>query len=245
MLKKLKNIYRDEFFHPTPLSIFVNPAYFARKGLLHGVKEYSHYMKGVMLDFGCGHKPYERYFKVDKYIGLDIEESGHNHNNSREDSQIDVFYDGKTIPFDNEYFDSVFTSQVLEHVFNIEDILIEINRVMKPKGVIILTLPFVWPEHEIPYDFARYTSFGIKHLLNKNGFKIISQKKSTTAVAMIVQTWNDFLINSVFPSKPKLLAIILKYAIIPPFTIIGIILSKILPDNNSFYHSNIVVAEKI
>lgn len=124
MLKKLKNIYRDEFFNPTFLSVFVNPFYFTQKGLVTGVKKYSHYMKGVMLDFGCGYKPYERYFKVERYIGLDLAESGHDHNKPSRPSQIDVFYDGKVIPFDNDYFDSVFSSQVLEHIFNLDDILI-------------------------------------------------------------------------------------------------------------------------
>lgn len=246
MLTKLKHHYHNEFFHPTLLSILVNPFYFSRKGLVDGVKKYAHYMRGVMLDFGCGHKPYERYFNnVEQYVGLDLAESGHDHHKASRKSQIDVFYDGKVLPFQNDYFDSVFTSQVVEHIFNLDDILQEINRVLKPQGVILLTLPFVWREHEIPYDFARYTSFGIKYLLEKHGFRLIEQTKSSNDVEVIVQIWNAFLVDSVFPQNPKFFSIVLKLLVIPPFTILGIILSKILPQQQDLYHSNIVVAEKI
>ncbi len=46
----------------------------------------------------------------------------------------------------------------------------------------LITVPFVWNEHEIPYDFGRYTSFGIIDLLQKNGFEIIELRKSTCYV---------------------------------------------------------------
>jgi hypothetical protein len=69
---------------------------------------------GKLLDFGCVSKTYKKYFShTDAYIGLDIEQSGHLHTNE----QIDVFYDGKKIPFEENYFDSVFSSEVFEHVF--------------------------------------------------------------------------------------------------------------------------------
>ena len=121
MLKRLKENYHNELFHPTFLSLFINPLYFLRKGLLHGIRSYSQYMEGVMLDFGCGSKPYRKLFTVTEYIGLDIETNGHSHKNE----QIDVFYDGGKIPFDDNSFDSIFSSEVFEHVFNLEEILVE------------------------------------------------------------------------------------------------------------------------
>src|SRR6187399_2237511 len=99
-------------------------AYLVRNRLLKGLSEFIPSMKGTMLDFGCGSKPYLPLFKVDKYIGLDFDSQGHDHANE----QIDVFYDGITIPFPDEYFDTVFSSEVFEHVFNLEGILPEIHR---------------------------------------------------------------------------------------------------------------------
>ena len=149
------------------------PAYLTRNRLLKGIREYSSELKGVLLDFGCGSKPYQSLFTVKKYIGLDFENPGHPHMNE----QIDIFYDGEKIPFPNEYFDSVFSSEVFEHVFNLENILKEINRVMKVNGKILITCPFAISEHESPHDFARYSSFAIRYLFEKSGFQIIKQSK--------------------------------------------------------------------
>ena len=64
----------------------------------------------------------------------------------------DRSYDGKTFPFSDGEFDAVLTSEVLEHVFNPDEFLSEINRVLRDDGVLLLTVPFVWDEHEQPFD---------------------------------------------------------------------------------------------
>ena len=197
-------------------------------------------MKGSMLDFGCGRKPYFDLFNVDEYIGLDIDESGHDHVNE----SIDVYYDGKVIPFENDRFDSVFTSEVFEHIFNLSGILTELYRVIKPGGKMLITVPFVWDEHEIPYDYARYTSFGCKYLLESHGFKVIKLEKSTNYVETIMQMWTAYLYQHVLPVNP-VLRLLLTPFIIAPFTILGIILSMLLPKNDAFYSNNIIVVEKV
>src|SRR5437773_3335923 len=105
-----------------------NAFYFIRNALYKKVKQYAPALKGRLLDFGCGSKPYQSLFaNVTEYIGVDYNSPGHSHANE----QIDVFYDGKKIPFPDEYFDSVFSSEVFEHIFNLEEIIPEIKRVMK------------------------------------------------------------------------------------------------------------------
>ena len=239
MKNKLKQIVTKEMFNPKLLGLFTNPFYITRKALYKGIYANRAYFRGRLLDFGCGQKPYKDLFDVQEYIGMDIEVSGHDHNNE----QIDVYYDGKTIPFANNYFDSVFSSEVFEHVFNLKEILDEIFRVLKPDGSLFVTLPFVWDEHEAPYDFARYTSFGTERLLKESGFKIIKIEKSTNYVETVFQLWNAYLYQFVFPRNTFLKAI-MTTVFIAPITILGIILSKILPINKSFYHDNIVVAKK-
>jgi len=91
------------------------------------------------------------------YIGVDLEATGHDHSNSK----IDVLYDGKVLPFKDGQFDAVVSFEVLEHVFNLSEVMREINRVTTDSGYLLISVPFAWLEHEIPYDFARYTSFGI------------------------------------------------------------------------------------
>ena len=236
---KLKRIYKSQQFHINFISYFFNPFYFTRNGIFKCLKRLAPELSGDLLDFGCGRKPYKELFKVNKYIGLDIESSGHNHN----DSEIDIFYDGRSIPFENNSFDSVFSSEVFEHIFNLDDVLNEIQRVLKPGGRLLITVPFVWDEHEIPYDFGRYSSYGITHLLEKNGFYVVKHIKSSTYIETIGQLIINYIYQNLFP-KSTFIKIILTPLIITPLIFLIKILNIILPDNTNFYLTNIVLAIK-
>jgi SAM-dependent methyltransferase len=239
MISTLKSIYQQEMFAPGFLGIFINPFFFIRRALFRGVIARKGCLKGRLLDFGCGRKPYKPFFEVSEYIGLDIEESGHSHKNE----SIDVFYDGGKIPFADDHFDSVFSSEVFEHVFNLDEVLLEIRRVLKPGGHLLVTVPFVWDEHEVPYDFGRYTSFGIAHMLKKAGFELVSSDKTTTYVETIFQMWNAYVSQAVLPQN-KVLKALLTPVFIAPVTLVGIVASAVLPRSQGFFHNNVVVARK-
>jgi ubiquinone/menaquinone biosynthesis C-methylase UbiE len=122
------------------------------------MKKYADELSGKLLDFGCGAKPYKSLFShVFEYIGVDVENEGHSHENEN----IDIYYDGHTLPFKNETFDCILSNEVLEHVPNLRESLTELNRVLKPGGKIMVTVPFVCFEHELPYDFRRFTVNGL------------------------------------------------------------------------------------
>jgi SAM-dependent methyltransferase len=219
------------------------PAYLTRHSLLLAVKEYASELEGNLLDFGCGSRPYQSLFSVDKYIGLDFENPGHPHQNE----QIDLFYDGKKIPFADEYFDAVFSSEVFEHVFNLEEILKEINRVMKIDGKILITCPFAICEHEVPHDFARYSSFGIRSILEKNGFQIIQQLKTGNNVETVFQLWIMYIHQHITPFVRKIPIVrsIFRWFTYTSLNSLAIFLSKILPDRNDLYLNNVVLCKKI
>lgn len=237
----LKKIYHSESFYPTYLiGIWINPFFIIRRGLIKGVREIAFHLKGgKLLDVGCGSKPYEGTFSVDEYIGIDIEVSGHNHESSR----VDKFYNGKVIPYDDSEFDSVFSSEVFEHVFNLEELFGEIHRVLKKGGLFAFTCPFVWDEHEKPYDFARYTSFAIKHLLEEHGFDVIQVKKSTFYFETVMQMLSSYIYQCCLPTNPWL-KIFLTPIFVAPINIVGVILGKLLPKNQDFYHNNVVISRK-
>ena len=130
VLKNLKQLYIKEQFNPKLIGLFINPFYFARKGLYKNVSELIPNLNGKLLDIGCGTKPYQNLCDVNEYIGLEIDDEG-----NRNHKYADVFYDGKTIPFENNTFDSILSNQVFEHVFNPNDFLKEINRVAKLGGI--------------------------------------------------------------------------------------------------------------
>ncbi|MBT4482933.1 MAG: class I SAM-dependent methyltransferase, partial [Candidatus Latescibacteria bacterium] len=150
MLNYLKQYYLNQQFYPTFIGLFINPFYIARKGLVNEIASLSMHISGRVLDVGCGNKPYEKLFNSDQYIGLEIDTP-----ENRRSKKADMFYNGMHIPAENKYFDGVVAFQVFEHVFNPEDFLIELRRVLKQGGKLLMTIPFVWDEHEQPHDFAR------------------------------------------------------------------------------------------
>lgn len=238
MLDKFKAFYIKEQFEPSLIGLFINPFYFARKGLFYGVANKIAHLNGRLLDIGCGTKPYRSLCNVEQYIGLEIDDEG-----NRNHKFADAFYDGKTIPFENNYFDSVLTNQVFEHVFNPEEFLKEINRVTKINGVMLLTVPFVWDEHEQPYDYARYTSFGLEHLLKQSGFEIIDAQKTNNGIEVIFQLLSAYLYK-VTNTSNLWVNLLINFFLIAPVNIIGFILGKILPKNSDLYLDNVVLAKK-
>jgi SAM-dependent methyltransferase len=228
----------DKEFMPN----LIHPFYIIRKGLLKGIIKYTPYCKGKMLDFGCGSKPYRNLFNVDEYIGIDFENEGHSHENE----QIDVYYDGLNIPFPDNSFDSILCSEVFEHLFNLEHTLKELNRVLKPGGHILITCPFVWNEHEKPYDYARYTLFALTDLLERNYFTIIKKEKIGNFVTTITQMIVLYL-NEIFVYKHSRLFPIrwfYKFFLVLIPNSIGLLFNKIFPENDSLYLNNLLVVQK-
>lgn len=242
----MKNIYRaikkfgdKQSFQPNLSSFFINPNLFIRWYLYINIRNLAPKLGGKLLDFGCGRKPYCNLFSnVKEYVGIDIEVSGHPH----KESLVDIYYNGKVIPFDDEYFDSIFCSEVIEHVFNVEEVLSEIHRVLKVDGIALFTFPFAYQEHEKPYDFARYTSYASKHIFEKNGFKIIEQRKAGHFSVALLQLWINYIYVN-FASKNKYINVILTVIFISPFNLIGL-LCLVLPVNTDLYFSNILLLKK-
>ena len=230
-------------FNPT----LKHPLYLIRKGLYQKINEYSNCLTGRLLDFGCGAKPYKSLFtNVSEYIGVDYDGTGHNHSNE----EIEFFYDGKTLPFADNEFDSIFTSEVFEHIFNLEEILVELNRVLKKGGKILLTCPFVWEEHEVPVDYARYTHFALEDLLNKNGFKVIVKDKSGNTTQVIHQLFMNYLVfewidRIPFISRFNLFKKIIRQIVVPCLNGIYLFFEPLWPKSQKLYLNNIILAEKL
>lgn len=129
----------------------------------------SQYIKGDLLDAGCGEKPYSLIYGdiTRKSVGCDVEYCVH------DQKEVDVFASLDNLPFQNNTFDTVLCTNVLEHVAENEKAFFELSRVLKNKSYMILSVPFLYPAHEVPHDFYRYSFYGLKHQIEKNGLKII------------------------------------------------------------------------
>jgi SAM-dependent methyltransferase len=240
LVKKIKAIKHHEDFFPGLIGLFTNPFWLARRALANNMAALANSLEGDLLDVGCGRKPYRRLFKVNSDLGLDIENPGHSHENE----DVDVFYDGKTFPFADNSFDSMLCNQVLEHVFNPEEFLTEIHRCLKPGGQFLLTVPFVWDEHEQPYDFARYSSFGLRHLFEKSGFEIIEQRKSVQNIGVVFQLLIAYLYK-ITKTPWFVVNVLLTTVLMLPLTLLGTILGWLLPKNRDLYLDNLILARKI
>ena len=223
-----------------------HPMYFIRKGLYNKISLYSPQLSGRLLDFGCGAKPYKDLFtSVSEYIGLDYASEGHSH----ADENIDVFYDGKTIPFPDNSFDSIFSSEVFEHVFSLQEILPEISRIIKPGGKLLVTCPFAWEEHEIPVDYARYTRFALQDMLEKNGFIVRITDKNGHFVMALHQLFIVYLnyswIDKVWGlSRVPLFKKIVRQVLVPLLNYAFLLSEPIWPKSDKMYLNTIILAER-
>jgi SAM-dependent methyltransferase len=230
----------------------VNDFYLTRKELLNFISKNASEIKGNVLDIGCGEKPYEKLFNATSYMGIDIESTKEYHASSK----VDVFYNGLDLPFESNTFDTIVCFEVLEHVFEPERIVKEMFRVLKPGGKIMLTTPFIWNEHEIPYDFGRYTYFGLNHLFAKNGFKVIHQKRILSGLALFIVLTSLYVregqeaLKKLFSSNSTIgkLGRVMIYLFFRPiflcFNLLGIV-CLLLPKSERFYFNNGLIAQKI
>lgn len=119
---------------------------------------------GNVIDLGCGNKPYLSLFqgRIDSYVGCDFVQNQFN--------SVNTICNVCKVPFPDAQFDTCFTTQVLEHVKEPQEMISEAFRLLKPGGKLILSAPLYWPEHGEPYDYSRFTRYGLDELLTKTGF---------------------------------------------------------------------------
>jgi SAM-dependent methyltransferase len=134
------------------------------KSLQYSINKYA---KGNLLDIGCGNKPYQKMFegKIDKYIGCDIIQSS--------GEKVDVLCPANKIPLPNESFNTVFSTQTIEHVADHQGLVNEACRLLHKEGYFIVSGPLYWHLHEEPYDYFRFTKYGFEYILQNAGFKIV------------------------------------------------------------------------
>jgi len=179
------------------------------------------FYKGVLYDLGCGESPYKSFFldHAEQYVGVDWAGSFHN-------THADIVADlNKPLPIESEVADTVVSLSVMEHLCEPQTMLNEAFRILKPEGRIILQVPWQWWVHEAPYDFFRYTPYGLNYMFGKAGFKEVEVTPQSGFFSMIVLKINYFTAR--FIHGPLLLRVIIKMGLIP-FWYVGQKLAPIL-----------------
>jgi SAM-dependent methyltransferase len=171
----------------TPL----DPLWIAKRSLRRALRSVAPRARGRLLDVGCGVKPYRALFPaVTEHLG--IERPG----TLSKSRVVDVWGDALALPFRAASFDTVLCSEVLEHVPEPGRLFEEAARMLKPGGMLILSTPQVWGLHEEPFDYYRFTRYGLSHLARASGLEVVEVHATCGTFAMVGQRLSSFLFYS-------------------------------------------------
>lgn len=169
------------------------------------ILQVSHYIKGKTLDVGAGeYARYDKLFPNVQCTRMDV-----NHGES-----IDVVGSADSIPFNDNFFDSVVCTQVFEHLSDPFKSAGEIFRVLKTGGYAVITVPQVNELHEEPHDYFRYTKFGLKEMFESKGFLVIDCIQRGGYFTMMSQLRTRYLIDKFSLYKRKFLGRIISKALL-------------------------------
>jgi SAM-dependent methyltransferase len=134
-------------------------------------------VRGRLMDLGCGNQPFKVWYGplVEEIVPVDAAPI----------PGVIVVDLSEPLPFEDDSFDTVLCTQVLEHVGNAELAMGEIARVLKPGGHALITVPFLYPTHEAPYDYQRFTHYGISGLAKRHGLEVLDLGAQGGPVLMV------------------------------------------------------------
>ena len=206
-LKKLAYPLRFTPLHPQWFSYLYN------KKIYSSITRYS---TGIVLDIGCGNKSQKKYLSTGcTYLGLDLPFTSINwYKNSP-----DLYGSAEVLPLKDSAISTVLLLDVLEHIKSPGKCLEEAYRILSQNGILIIKIPFIYPIHDAPLDYTRWTEYGLLQLFDSYNFEIVESGK----VGLPLET--AALLVNIAISKHTLNWFNYKSM----FFIIGIILSAIIP----------------
>jgi ubiquinone/menaquinone biosynthesis C-methylase UbiE len=144
-----------------------------------------------LLDAGAGRLAYKFLLEpyCDEYCSIDIADRK---------GRIDIIGDIQQMEFDDNSFDTIFCSQVLEHVPEPQKAVLEFHRVLKKGGHLILSVPHLSYLHNEPHDYYRYTKHGLRFMLEKTGFKIAFIEPAGGVISFLGHIPSTIFINLLY-----------------------------------------------
>lgn len=149
-----------------------HPQWFIYKDEHGSLQEIDQQARGVVLDIGAGTQVVQKYLAAGcRYVSLDYYQTAVAWYHTRPH----IYGDGQRLPIQSGSVDTVLLLDVLEHLPQPETCVAEIQRVLRPGGKLVLQVPFLYPLHDAPYDFHRWTIHGLRALAGRYGFAIESE----------------------------------------------------------------------
>jgi len=192
-----------------------------------------------VLDVGCGDKPYAAWLdrgKVVQHLGIDIYPG----------PKVDVVITlGSPWPLETAWFDAILCTQVLEHVENLEYVLSEMHRVLKPGGMLLASVPFAFNEHGL-CDYRRLSLLGAQCLLEKD-YEIKAVKAQGGIGSTLAIFWLNWIDQSMAAHKVTRFA---KAFLLPAWLLVSFITNTVgvlldwIDNTRAFYGNTFVIAVK-
>jgi SAM-dependent methyltransferase len=163
------------------------------------------HLRGDLLELGVGEGPDQEFLRtmpgVHSYQGCDREEYSETYRRGSPTRAPVRYYRGEVLPFADASFDTAVSLDCIEHIRpeELPGYLAQIHRVLRPGGRLLLSAPFVYPEHCMPYDYQRFTRSGLLACAQGSGLEpVVVTSRSTTLESLLVVAIQRFF-NSAFP----------------------------------------------
>jgi SAM-dependent methyltransferase len=226
---------------------YISPHFLVKHYLFKDLRAISkkYPIEGKIIDIGCGSMPYKKIFSNNcRYLGIDFK--SYSKNSSFQKNKPDYYFTNSylktnNLPFKPSSFDATLSFQVLEHHKSPEKLFKEFIRITKNGGLVIISFPLIWPLHEEPRDYYRFTEYVIIEFAKKYHARILEVKRQGSIFSTVNSLLNDHLTN--FASQ-NILNFIISVIIYPFFLLFSyscLLFDKIFKSQQIFLNYVVVL----